>query len=418
MGYYLGKNNPGDLASALTGAYNLSSPTPINTQSPPPPGGNPGVPPAPPAPPPGPTTPPVPPSVPPAKAACWLECFGKGYREWTPQMIACVDECVGKGGGDCVSGKACWSKMDCPGGDCIGSSLDPGNKKQGTCKCSAPQTCTTTADCPTGFYCNGGKCERLVSCTTDANCPSGQKCVNGTCEGGTTTGCPEGSGAAYAKNPAACPCGVGYATLTRKCASGYTLVTAHRTKEDWGASDIPYKEGATGTCECTQAIADWKENKGGTLGEYTYPPEMQALMDLLLSRGKDLMGMPTGYSQEAQDKMFGRGFENVRAGEAGARTGMEQGLSRQGMLGTGAGQGMLNDLSWQTEGNVANLARDLFVGNETKKKQDLLDYTGAAQGILGSGMGFEQLLEAINASRRGEGSAAMQALLAWYMGQA
>jgi hypothetical protein len=88
------------------------------------------------------------------------------------------------------------------------------------------------------------------------------------------------------------------------------------------------------------------------------------------------------------------------------------------MLGTGAGQGMLNDLSWQTEGNVANLARDLFVGNETKKKQDLLDYTNAAQGILGGGMGFEQLLEAINASRRGEGSASLQALLAWLMGQA
>jgi len=370
MGYYLGKNNPGDLASALTGAYNLSSPTPINTQSPPPPGGNPGVPPAPPAPPPGPTTPPVPPSVPPDVAACWLECFGKGYREGTPQMATCIEDCKKKGGGNCVSGKACYSAIDCPGGECVGASLDPANKKQGTCNCST-----------------------------------------------STAGCPEGTGTAYAKNPTACPCGVGYATITRKCAAGYTLVTANRTKEDWGASDIPYKEGATGTCECTQAIADWKENKGGTLGEYKYPPEMQALMDLLLSRGKEFMGLTPGFSQEAQDKMFGRGFENIRGQEAGQRTGMEQGLSRQGMLGTGAGQGMLNDLSWQTEGNVANLARDLFVMNEEKKKKDLLDYSTAAQSMFGSGMSYEQLLEAINASRRGEGSASLQALLAWLMAQ-
>jgi hypothetical protein len=38
--------------------------------------------------------------------------------------------------------------------------------------------------------------------------------------------------------------------------------------------------------------------------------------------------------------------------------------------------------------------------------------------MLGSGMNFQQLLEAINSSRRGEGSAALSALLAWLMGQA
>jgi hypothetical protein len=145
---------------------------------------------------------------------------------------------------------------------------------------------------------------------------------------------------------------------------------------------------------------------------------MQALMDLLLSRGKEFMGLTPGYSQEAQDKMFGRGFENVRGQETGQRKALETGLSRQGMLGTGAGQGILNDLSWETEGNVANLARDLFIGNEEKKKQDLLDYTTAAQSVLGGGMNFQSLLESINSARRGEGSAALQALLAWLLAQA
>ena len=359
MAYYLGKNNAGDLASVLTGAYATSSPTsqtaPVNAASPLTPLNQ--------------TTSQTPQmSQPTSSPGCGVlkngtkcfQCCKSKYADGTQEFDRCFDACMGE---------------------------DPGDVTQ--------------------------------PCDTNRPCPTGKKCVNGQCVdegGGTTAGCPDGKGPAYAANPTACPCGTGWSTLTGKCGTGYTFIKRDNPA-DW-KTGIPYIEGAIGTCQCTQAISDWKEKKGGTLGEYTYPPEMQALMDLLLSRGKDLMGMPTGYSQEAQDKMFGRGFENIRGQETGQRAGMEQGLSRQGMLGTGAGQGMLNDLSWQTEGNVANLARDLFVGNETKKKQDLLDYTNAAQGILGGGMGFEQLLEAINASRRGEGSASLQALLAWLMGQA
>jgi hypothetical protein len=138
---------------------------------------------------------------------------------------------------------------------------------------------------------------------------------------------------------------------------------------------------------------------------------MSELMSLLLGRGKELMGMPLGYSQEAQDKMFGLGFENVRAQEKPAREQLLNTLSRQGMSGTGTAAGQLSDLSWNAEKNITDLARQLFIGNEDRKKADLLDYTGAASNIYGQGMSSEQLLEAINAARRGEGNTAMMLLL-------
>jgi isopenicillin N synthase-like dioxygenase len=138
---------------------------------------------------------------------------------------------------------------------------------------------------------------------------------------------------------------------------------------------------------------------------------MSELMSLLLGRGKELMGMPLGYSQEAQDKMFGLGFENVRAQEKPAREQLLNTLSRQGMSGTGTAAGQLSDLSWSAEKNITDLARQLFVGNEDKKKADLLDYTGAASNILGSGVSYENIQEAMNAARRGEGNTALMLLL-------
>lgn len=345
MAYFLGKDNPGDLASVLTGAYNLSSPSAalpsINAESTRPLNQT--------------TTPqaqePVSKSV--SGQPCYKYCMEKGYRDGTQEFDACFDGCIAKGG--------------------------PGHQ------------CSDANPCQPGFTCVNGECV-----------PEGGG------GGGTTpptAECPE-SGPAYE----GCSCGKGWATLTGNCPPGYVFVK----KNDASSYDLGYKQGAIGQCECQKWISDGTKGK---LGEYKYPAEMQSLMDLLLSRGKEFLGLAPGFSQEAQDKMFGRGFESVRGQEAGQRTALESGLSRQGMLGTGAGQGMLNDLAWQTEGNVANLARDLFIANEEKKKADLLDYTTGAQSVMSGGLGFEQLREAINSARRGEGAAALQNWLAWLLAQ-
>jgi len=224
------------------------------------------------------------------------------------------------------------------------------------------------------------------------------------------TTCPEGKGLITHEG---CPCNAIYNTKTGKCADGYQFVKRpnNGVRADW-ASEIDPVEGAVGTCECKAWIT--KPNKAN-LGEYKYPAEMQSLMDLLLSRGKDFLGLTPGYTTEAKEAMFGKNFENVRDQETSQRKALEQSLSRSGMLGTGSGQGMLNDLSWQTEGNVTDVVRDLLIADEEKKKADLLDYTTAAQSVLSGGMNYQQLLEAINAARRGEGSSALQSLLAWLL---
>jgi len=202
-----------------------------------------------------------------------------------------------------------------------------------------------------------------------------------------------------------CNCGDEWNTATTTCPPGYVF----QSKQIGGKQN----PGMVGRCIC-EALTHGGGGTGstaGSLGEYKYPSGMSELMSLLLGRGKELMGMPLGYSQEAQDKMFGLGFENVRAQEKPAREQLLNTLSRQGMSGTGTAAGQLSDLSWSAEKNITDLARQLFVGNEDKKKADLLDYTGAASNIYGQGMSSENLLEAINAARRGEGNTAMMLLL-------
>lgn len=60
----------------------------------------------------------------------------------------------------------------------------------------------------------------------------------------------------------------------------------------------------------------------------------------------------------------------------------------------------------------ARQLQDLLTSFKGMEKADILDFTGMAQGIFGTGAGAEQLVEMINAARRGEGSQALAQLLA------
>ncbi len=394
--YYLGKNTSGDLSKILTGAYNLSSDTKTGTG----------------------TTP-----INPNTSVNLYSPTGSTFQTSTTTDRAkeCRARCDPYDDGTQEGRKARGICMD----NCMAAGGEgPGGENQ--------QECDETHPCPTGQKCVNGKCKPSVpsGCTEGKECAGNQDCGTGTCvkptpiAGGAGTGqgkckcganCPDGSGPAYAKNPTACPCGIGWASLTGKCPTGYTAVTQHRSKDDWGASDIPYKEGAIATCECTQAIADWREGNQG-LGEYKYPPEMQELMKLLLGRSKEFLGMPLGYSQDAIDAMFGKGFEGIRGQERGEREGLSKLLQSQGMTGTGTESKLVNDLSWTKEKNITDIARDIMIGNEVQKKKDVVDFSTMAQSLFGTGMSYEQILEAINSSRRGEANAALMALLQLFLG--
>ena len=223
--------------------------------------------------------------------------------------------------------------------------------------------------------------------------------------GGTGAQCPEGSGAAYD----GCGCGTEYYTKTGKCPEGYGFIA----KND--------KPGYVGKCYCQKWVQETDPavtGKGtGTLGEYKAPAELTSLVNMLYGRAGDLLNAPLGYSQEAQDKLFGVNFENVRGQQRGTRESMNNVLGSQGMLGTGTETKLNAQGAWSNEAAIADLARQLFTANELQKKQDLMNYTGMANTLTGTGMGFENLIEAINSSRRGEGSAALSQFLSWLMAQ-
>jgi hypothetical protein len=138
------------------------------------------------------------------------------------------------------------------------------------------------------------------------------------------------------------------------------------------------------------------------LPDYNLPPELQALLDQLLGRAGEYMARKPGYSQSALEAQFGKGYENIRNLANLTRETTETGLQREGMLGTGAGQAALRQIPWQTEKNVSDTIRDVFLGNEEQKRKDLEAFTNIASGLFGQGVGVEQMVEAINAERRGE----------------
>ena len=151
----------------------------------------------------------------------------------------------------------------------------------------------------------------------------------------------------------------------------------------------------------------------GELGWWEFPEEMQEFYRNLLSRGQKFLNMPLGYTPEMISSWFGKDYDVIRGQEAPLRQQTMATLGREGMLGTGAVPEAMGRTAWDIESKIADLSRDIFLASEYQKKQDILNYSKAAQEIFGTGMGYNQLIEAINAARRGERQEAINALLAW-----
>jgi hypothetical protein len=171
------------------------------------------------------------------------------------------------------------------------------------------------------------------------------------------------------------------------------------------ASNADCPQGQTcinGRCEESQGWFEW-------------PEELRLLYEKLMGRGQEVLDMPYGYTEEMMANMFGRDFEKVRGREAAQRETMTNLLSRAGMSGTGTELEQMGKIAWGTESEISNIMRDLFISGEEKKKEDIIDFSRLAQDIMGGGMQYNSLQEAINAARRGEGQDAMQQLLQFLM---
>lgn len=330
--------------------------------------------------------------------------------------------------GECTRDADCPSGQRCVNGRCRTIGDRDGGDGEAGCKTRCRevfQTCregctvggSTSAACMARCAaeyqtCIAG-CGEVQTCASDYECPEGQLCINGKCQGKG-----DGDGECYKMGPTRpnyqdCQCGVAFAAPDgSKCPSNYTWVP--RGGQGWEL----WEEGMHGRCECTRWMeAHTPDGDGGGLGEFEWPPELRALYEKLMGRAGEFLGRRPGFSDAAMRAMFGRDFEKIRGVGGRGREEMMDWLASEGLIGTGAGVGIPQAQAWKTEKAIGDLKRDLMLGQEEQIREDLLGFTEAAQGLFGTGMGFTQIAEAINAARRGEGTEALEMLLRLLLGQ-
>lgn len=160
--------------------------------------------------------------------------------------------------------------------------------------------------------------------------------------------------------------------------------------------------------------ADW--NKIKELGEWQWPAEMRGLYDLIQSRAGQLLHKTPGFSPEALAEMFGSNFEKIRGAERGTREQVGETLASQGMLNTGTALDALSKVAMETEKNVGNAKRDVFLANEQQKRTDEQLYNELASNYFNQLMNYAGTEEGLNAARRGEANNMLSMLLQYYMG--
>lgn len=329
--------------------------------------------------------------------------------------------------GECTTNADCEPGQRCQAGVC--RDISEGGNGEGcrarcneefqacreNCSVGGGTSAACMASCANRFQTCVAGCGEYEACTTNADCPEGQRCINGKCQSKGE----EEEGECYKMGPTRpnyddCQCGVAFAAPDgSKCPGNYTWVP--RGGQGWEL----WEEGMHGRCECTrwmEAHTPGGPTPGG-LGEFEWPPELQALYRSLMGRAGEFMGRRPGYSDAILRSIFGEGFEGIRGMGGRTREEMMDFLASQGLVGTGAGKGMAETQAWQTEKMLGDLRRDVGIRQAEQIREDLLGFTEAAQGLFGTGMGYTQIAEAINAARRGEGTEALEMLLQLLMGQ-
>jgi len=178
-------------------------------------------------------------------------------------------------------------------------------------------------------------------------------------------------------------------------------------------------------CECIEwckkigtgaSCREFGDGDGGgdDMGAFEFPPGLKEYYDMMMARGKELLGMPVGYTDEMINKMYGKDFEAIRGSEAAQREAASRMLSREGALGTGQATQAFTNIGAGTEQNIANALRDIFIESEKQKKMDILNYTDMANQLFSGGQNYWMLQEAANAARRGDYFRSLELLLQYY----
>jgi len=146
-------------------------------------------------------------------------------------------------------------------------------------------------------------------------------------------------------------------------------------------------------------------------GAFTWSPEFQKLMPGLRERYSYLLKYPKGITPEEREAIISYTLGGVKAGERGRIEAKRKGLSRMGLLGTGAEFEEEEKERRYTAEQVAGVRKGFAVEDIQNRLNALMTTTGGAQSLLATLMQTEQVPEVLSAGRRGEARASLDQLM-------
>lgn len=138
-------------------------------------------------------------------------------------------------------------------------------------------------------------------------------------------------------------------------------------------------------------------------GEFTWSEEFAPLLKGLKERMGFLFKYPQGYTPEEREAIISQTVKGVQGGERGRIEAKRKGLSRMGLLGTGAEFEEEEKERRFTAGQVADVRKGFGVEEIVNRFQRLLGTTGMARELGTTLMRSEEIPEIMSGARRAEG---------------
>jgi hypothetical protein len=152
---------------------------------------------------------------------------------------------------------------------------------------------------------------------------------------------------------------------------------------------------------------------GGGGGTWEWTPGTQEALARLLERYNWLLDYKRGTTPEERQAIINYATRGIKRGQRGEMQSMTDMLSRMGLAGGGFEMAQAQDIRRGTREDLANLQSKVAIDEIDRRFRELMGTTGMAQNLLGTVMSSEQIEEALNAARRGEGRDALKTLLSY-----
>jgi hypothetical protein len=138
-------------------------------------------------------------------------------------------------------------------------------------------------------------------------------------------------------------------------------------------------------------------------GAFQWSEEFEPLLKGLKERMAYLSDYPKGYTPEEREAIIAQTVKGVQGGERGRIEAKRTGLSRMGLLGTGAEFEEEEKERRYTAEQIADVRKGFGIDEITNRFQQILGTTGAQQQLAATLMRAEEAPEVLSGARRAEG---------------